>query len=498
MHTGLIKGLQGDAYDAPTAEIYAKLVKAASDAIKKEDSGAWINSGCMGQDPTWQYVGWKGQYTWDRRYLTALKGIDADAADSVSYQRYDSFMRFGPEGKDLMGVALYGRKLLDEIGIDKKLWITECGYPARERKLNLTGEDAYRNTNYQKQAEYISRLLALYASDEKVDKLLLYEMQDDREDPFSSEENYGLIHSAFYRTPWAAKPSYIAVAAFNSIAGKTVKSESLGAEVKYSEDYTEYYKFHPIIYKLTDDAGRETLCVWSTGEEELCTVSTGKAYAVVYDMYGNAVEEALGGTVTLTASEDMKYVVGYDSAEIYAEKSGRRLTDIKSIFDGDEIFIKYMQQNDYHYDPKVIRKTHDEVMSALYSLSVPVHTCIGNHDNALGNCTDERKDNRKYVILPDEMHRRCMKYNPTENNYYYIDLPNDNFRFVFLDVSDGDYRQDKNGRYQGWMYDISDKQAIWFSNEALKTDRNIIVFCHGPICNSSIYGMTDLPRCRSF
>ncbi len=111
-----------------------------------------------------------------------------------------------------------------------------------------------------------------------------------------------------------------------------------------------------------------------------------------------------------------------------------RCPNINMVISGGDI------GNDYHYDPKKIRETHDEVMNALYSLSVPVYTCIGNHDDALSNCTCKGWDNRKYVILPDEMHRRCMKYNPMENNYYYIDLNKHNFRFVFLDVSDGDYR----------------------------------------------------------
>ncbi|MBP3361154.1 MAG: metallophosphoesterase [Clostridia bacterium] len=150
--------------------------------------------------------------------------------------------------------------------------------------------------------------------------------------------------------------------------------------------------------------------------------------------------------------------------------------------------------NDYNPDPQEIIKSHKEVMEALYNLSVPVHTCIGNHDNALGPCTDEGRDNRDYVILPERMHELCMKYNPTPDNYYYIDLEEQNFRFVFLDVSDGRYNQDKNGQYQGWMYEISNKQAAWFETEALNTDRKIIVFCHGPVSNKGIYGTENYPQ----
>lgn len=150
--------------------------------------------------------------------------------------------------------------------------------------------------------------------------------------------------------------------------------------------------------------------------------------------------------------------------------------------------------NDYHPDPAVIRATYKELMDAFYSLSVPVYSCVGNHDNALGNCTDMGWDNSRYVVLPEEMHSICMRYNPTPRNYYYIDPEGHDFRFVFLDVSDGSYKRDGNGQYQGWMYDISDAQAVWFENEALDTDRNVIVFCHGPVCNNGIYGSADYPR----
>ena len=122
-----------------------------------------------------------------------------------------------------------------------------------------------------------------------------------------------------------------------------------------------------------------------------------------------------------------------------------RCPGIRMVINGGDI------GNDYHPDPKVIRQTQREYMEALYELSVPVYSCVGNHDNALGNCTDEGRDNREYVILPEEMHDICMKYAPSQENYYYIDPWDCGFRFIFLDVSDGDYRQDRRGQYQGWM-----------------------------------------------
>lgn len=347
-------GLSGDSYDAPTAEIYAELVKTASEAIRNEISDAWINAGCISQDPAWQFEGYKGKYTWDTRFLRAL---DTSAVNSISFQRY-SHRAYGPEGTDLTGMPKYGSMLVNEYAPNAEMWITETGFSARDRDLYLAGaESAFKTTTYQKQAEYLPRMLAMYAGGDKVDTLIFYELQDDREDPFAYEANYGLIHSKFYRTPWAAKPSYVSVAAFNSIVGHAVKSESLGVVVEHTTNSQTHLSWCPIVYRLTNDKGQEIYCVWSTRDTGSYMVNTGKKYAVVYDMYGNVIETASGGTVTVSAEQDIKYVVGYDElpqapeltdpegperkTEFYAEHDGERLTDISGLKDGDELVIRY-------------------------------------------------------------------------------------------------------------------------------------------------------------
>ncbi len=68
--------------------------------------------------------------------------------------------------------------------------------------------------------------------------------------------------------------------------------------------------------------------------------------------------------------------------------------------------------NDYDPDPEKFRQSHREVMDALYRLPLPVHCCIGNHDDGIGNAIDHGWDTTKAAILPDEMHALCMKFNP--------------------------------------------------------------------------------------
>ena len=143
--------------------------------------------------------------------------------------------------------------------------------------------------------------------------------------------------------------------------------------------------------------------------------------------------------------------------------------------------------NDYWPDAEGIRSTYRETMDALYALTVPVHCVIGNHDDATAMAEQEK--NNAIAILPDEMHKICMKYNPTPENYYYADLPSSDYRFVFLNSCDRPYRIGENGRFiQDYPLEISNAQAEWLEREALRTERKILVFSHAPVSNVGIFG----------
>ena len=150
--------------------------------------------------------------------------------------------------------------------------------------------------------------------------------------------------------------------------------------------------------------------------------------------------------------------------------------------------------NDYDVDPNAIRQAHREIMDALYALSVPVHCCIGNHDDAIGVATDRGVNNVPFAILPDEMHRLCMKYNPTPENYYYVDFDAQHYRFIFLNSCDRPYFIGPDGQYAfNWRLEISNKQAAWLEEEALLTDKKILVFSHAPLRNDGIFGTEGAP-----
>lgn len=149
---------------------------------------------------------------------------------------------------------------------------------------------------------------------------------------------------------------------------------------------------------------------------------------------------------------------------------------------------------DYHDDPQKAHESIEEMMEALYRLTIPVHCCIGNHDDccttsaleplkSFPKFTGEKKpDVSEYVLYPEDLHRICMKNNPTEENYYYTDFEDLGYRFVFLNTSDLCYGTDNKGQkiYPVNEVGVSMKQLQWFK-ETVQTDKKVIVFSHVPI-----------------
>ena len=150
--------------------------------------------------------------------------------------------------------------------------------------------------------------------------------------------------------------------------------------------------------------------------------------------------------------------------------------------------------DDYHPDAETYKQSVREVYDELYKLSVPVHCIIGNHDDGLGNCSDRGYDAHTHTILPDEMHGICMKNNPTKENYYYTDTVS-GYRLVFLNSIDyPNYFNTDGTPAFGWRLEISDKQAQWFSHEALATDKKVLVFSHAPLHNEGVFGTEGMPQ----
>ncbi len=150
--------------------------------------------------------------------------------------------------------------------------------------------------------------------------------------------------------------------------------------------------------------------------------------------------------------------------------------------------------NDYSPDPAELRASQADYMNALYALSVPVYSVVGNHDDGIGNMVDHGWDTRN-AILPAEMHALCMRYAPGAENYYFVDDEAAGYRYVFLNTSDIPYLTDAAGQYPlGWRIEVSNKQLVWLDNVALNTDKKVLLFSHVPVYNRAIFGSENPPK----
>ena len=347
-------GRSGDRYDQPNELSYKYLTEAAYMAIKDVQPDAWINTGEIAEDPKWQYgyeeASWKNKWTWDTRLYRL--GV-MDYADSISYHRYTSYGNTGPESSEVLGFVKYGMIQKNKFAPEKQCWVTEVGWPARMTAPPSTKSEYYnvvadRRTEYIDQAKFYARALAIHSDPKEIDRFIFYEFQDDRDDPFSWEENFGLIHARMYRTPWAAKPSYLTTAAFNYIVGEAVESQSLGTPLDY--EYYNMQQCSKMVYKITNKKGEKIWCVWcnerATGQKY--TVDTNMPYALVYDMYGNLVKVVEGGKVELTARTDIQYVKGANAPteELYVTKDGAVIESIDDLSNGKNIILHYTENSD--------------------------------------------------------------------------------------------------------------------------------------------------------
>lgn len=149
---------------------------------------------------------------------------------------------------------------------------------------------------------------------------------------------------------------------------------------------------------------------------------------------------------------------------------------------------------DYNDDPRLAHKSIEDMMKALYKLTIPVHCCIGNHDDCTICLIEPEKSYpsyegelkphvSEYMLRPEDLHRICMKNNPTDENYYYTDFDELGYRFVFLNTSDVECVTNEKGEpLYPHKVGFSVKQLMWFK-EAVNTDKKVIVFSHVPLRN---------------
>lgn len=272
---------------------FTKLMKAAAPAIRAANPNAVIVAGeTGGYRPEWDAVCFEN-------------GI-LNVCDMYSFHAYD-FMaeaEYAPTLVNLMQGFTDNLKAKDST---KGAWMTETGWPAEDMSSRAAG--SMGQSNMEEQARRYARSFAYYSNPNLIDKVFHYAFADNYAGWFDKENKFGIVQSHEDKTPFAAKPAYIAAAAFNDIVG--------GAEFKGNmSDKANVYA-----YQFVGDDKEEIMCFWKyneygssgTPQGAEYTYQSDKPYFAVSDMYGNTQYiKNESGSYTGTYQTEPVYVKGVD------------------------------------------------------------------------------------------------------------------------------------------------------------------------------------------
>ena len=198
---------------------------------------------------------------------------------------------------------------------EKQVWHTEFGWATSYG----TG-----GTNIGEETEQAKRLIRQYAvvkANRFDDKLWSYSFMDNGLRYDDSEDNYGLVKSFKYSTPYAAKYGYLALANFNNLT-----ADAISCEYNYNKDYDYITEFK------FDQSDKRVFMLWSTNANG-SVPQNGRVLSAVdntlpndvtfYDILGNEIpydEVVVNNKISLS------------DAPIYAVLGGEKRTDMPKVY----------------------------------------------------------------------------------------------------------------------------------------------------------------------
>lgn len=267
---------------------YERIAEAGYNAVKSVKPNAWINGGSLAG---------ASRYWTNSADGPEIKEELMDYCDSFSWHIYS---HTSPPENEYFARAKSLKEFLNELDPGKEMWVTECGWPTRvsndaaDEKMNKNIARAYDSATEKEQARWYARAAALFSDNAMADKFFFYNLLDSETDHFDIQANFGIVHAKSYRTPFAAKPAYIAVAAFNDLTGCTELKEKADVPGGYG------YMFE-----------NGTMCLWSKegGRGSYTfTKHPDSKYIAVFDMYGNAEYYEDRNEITVELTEEPVYI----------------------------------------------------------------------------------------------------------------------------------------------------------------------------------------------
>lgn len=266
---------------------YIRIAEAGYEAIKSVNPDAKINGGSL--------AGASRYWTNDESGSEISKEL-MNWCDSFSWHFYS---QTSPPENEYFARAKTLKEFLNRLNSETEMWITECGWLTRvsndalDEDMNKQIAHSHDSATELEQARWYTRAAALFSDDAMADKFFFYNLIDAETDHFDIQANFGIVHAKSYRTPFAAKPAYVASAAFNDLTGCKELAE---------------HSYENGVYAYEFKNG--TTCLWADeGQTKEYTFEKhpDSTYIAVFDMYGNPTYYETG-SVKLTVTQEPIYV----------------------------------------------------------------------------------------------------------------------------------------------------------------------------------------------
>ena len=268
----------------PNVGDYTKLLRAVYPAAKKAHPEATIVGVCT--------AGTNLKFVEGVLERGGGKFMDAISVHPYRYPR-------SPEESDFLGEMARLKALLDKHDAGHlKVWLTELGYPTH---VGNRGLPQHRS------AAYLVRLMLQALSLPFIERLFVYDFQDDGTTPHYNEHNFGLI-----RLDHSPKVGYAAHCTTARLLHRKRFRRSLAAGD------------HIVCYEFAGDTGT-VLAAWATKPAATLALRvSGKAPSVT-DLMGNqAPVDAGDGRLDLPLTAEPLFITGYGDAAPRPEPPKRK------------------------------------------------------------------------------------------------------------------------------------------------------------------------------
>lgn len=257
-------------------ELYARILIPTYKLIKEIDPTITVIGGVVAG----------GEEEWTEALLKCEGAIDA--MDVFSYHEYPD-----NDVSEFVEQAEKVRALLTKYGRpDLPMWVSETGFPTHVGRNSFTEEVSAGNL--------VSMYTWAMANPDVLDQIFWYDLHNDGVERENGEHNFGLLRNWDLDknpVPMAAKPSYVALCAMNSIL---VDAEYVGM---YDMGHKEITAYH---FKKD---GKDLLVAWADDKALNMVATVGENNIIVTDMYGNASAlDPVDGKVSLFFSDAPIYI----------------------------------------------------------------------------------------------------------------------------------------------------------------------------------------------